>query len=80
MKAQATLTTAHDPRRSDVMAKRTAGYRMGIDLGGTKILAAVVGADGAILGMAKKKDQGRSGARRGDQAHRRHGGCGRVRG
>lgn len=37
------------------MAKKAAGYRMGIDLGGTKILAAVVGADGAILGVAKKK-------------------------
>lgn len=37
------------------MAKRATTYRMGIDLGGTKILAAVVDADGAILGMAKKK-------------------------
>lgn len=43
------------------MAKKTAGYRMGIDLGGTKILAAVVGPDGAILGMAKKKTRGEAG-------------------
>jgi len=37
------------------VAKKAASYRMGIDLGGTKILAAVIGPDGAILGMAKKK-------------------------
>lgn len=38
------------------MAKKPgAVYRMGIDLGGTKILAAVVDANGAIVGMAKKK-------------------------
>lgn len=38
------------------MAKKPAAvYRMGIDLGGTKILAAVVDGDGAIVGMAKKK-------------------------
>lgn len=38
------------------MAKKsTAAYRMGIDLGGTKILAAVVDGNGAIVGMAKKK-------------------------
>jgi glucokinase len=37
------------------MGKKAAGYRMGIDLGGTKILAAVVDANGAIMGMAKKK-------------------------
>jgi glucokinase len=43
------------------MAKKAAGYRMGIDLGGTKILAAVVNADGAIVGMAKKKTKGELG-------------------
>lgn len=43
------------------MAKRTASYRMGIDLGGTKILAAVVDDDGAIVGMAKKKTKAESG-------------------
>ena len=43
------------------MAKKAAGYRMGIDLGGTKILAAVVNGDGAILGMAKKKTKGELG-------------------
>lgn len=43
------------------MAKKEAGYRMGIDLGGTKILAAVVNGDGAILGMAKKKTKGEQG-------------------
>lgn len=38
------------------MAKKpSTPYRMGIDLGGTKILAAVVDANGAIVGMAKKK-------------------------
>ncbi len=37
------------------MAKKTEVYRMGIDLGGTKILAAVVDTSGVIVGMAKKK-------------------------
>jgi glucokinase len=37
------------------MAKKAARYRMGIDLGGTKILAAVVDDEGGIAGMAKKK-------------------------
>ena len=31
------------------------GHRLGIDLGGTKILAAVVTPDGQIVGEAKKK-------------------------
>jgi glucokinase len=43
------------------MAKKAAGYRMGIDLGGTKILVAVVNAEGAIVGMAKKKTKGELG-------------------
>ncbi len=43
------------------MAKKAAGYRMGIDLGGTKILAAVMNTDGAIVGMAKKKTKGELG-------------------
>jgi glucokinase len=37
------------------MGKKAVSYRLGIDLGGTKILAAVVDANGAIVGMAKKK-------------------------
>ena len=42
-------------KETNPVAKKAASYRMGIDLGGTKILAAVIGPDGAILGMAKKK-------------------------
>lgn len=37
------------------MAKKATGYRMGIDLGGTKILAAVVDGSGEIVSTAKKK-------------------------
>ena len=33
-----------------MVKKSSASYRMGIDLGGTKILAAVVDASGAIVG------------------------------
>jgi len=44
--------------RKNSRAKQAARYRMGIDLGGTKILAAVVDAEGSILGMAKKKTKG----------------------
>ncbi|MER2599941.1 MAG: ROK family protein [Caldilineales bacterium] len=34
---------------------KKADYRLGVDMGGTKILAAVVDPDGAIVGMGKKK-------------------------
>lgn len=43
------------------LTKKTSGYRLGIDLGGTKILAAVVDANGQIVGMAKKKTKGELG-------------------
>lgn len=45
-----------NPKKTPVRNKRSAsGYCLGIDLGGTKILAAVVGPDGSIVGEAKKK-------------------------
>jgi glucokinase len=45
--------------RLNLMAKKsTAGYRVGIDLGGTKILAAVVDGNGDIVAMSKKKTKG----------------------
>lgn len=44
--------------RKNARTTQVASYRMGVDLGGTKILAAVVDAEGSILGMAKKKTKG----------------------
>lgn len=43
------------------LTRKNSGYRLGIDLGGTKILAAVVDANGQIVGMAKKKTKGELG-------------------
>ncbi len=48
--------------QKNLMAKKSStAYRMGIDLGGTKVLAAVVDANGAIVGMAKKKTKAEQG-------------------
>ena len=45
------------------MAKKTKGeFTVGIDLGGTKILAAVVAEDGSVVGSAKKRTQPEDGA------------------
>ena len=44
------------------MAKKTKGdFTIGIDLGGTKILAAVVAEDGSVIGSAKKRTQSEDG-------------------
>ena len=47
--------------RKTADVKKT-GYRLGIDLGGTKILAAVVDGNGGVVGMAKKKTKSEIGA------------------
>ena len=45
-----------NPKKLPANKKQTlSGHRLGIDLGGTKILAAVVTPDGQIVGEAKKK-------------------------
>lgn len=43
------------------MARKKTDYTIGIDLGGTKILAAVVSEDGRVLGTAKKRTQSEDG-------------------
>jgi len=44
------------------VAKKTKGdFTIGIDLGGTKILAAVVAEDGSVIGSAKKRTQSEDG-------------------
>ena len=45
-----------NPRNSPIRKKQPLpSHRLGIDMGGTKILAAVVTPDGEIVGEAKKK-------------------------
>jgi glucokinase len=44
-----------------VARKSKNGYTIGVDLGGTKILAGVVAEDGSILGSAKKRTQAEDG-------------------
>ena len=43
------------------MARKKADYTIGVDLGGTKILAAVVGEDGRVVGSAKRRTQSEDG-------------------
>lgn len=49
------------PKERDTKSKRSSAYRLGIDLGGTKIMAVLADSDGNVLGEARRATRGEEG-------------------